>query len=72
MSMREKLGALEKLGKRALSLSRTPRMPSGGMQTGDMITVGQADWYRLIRLAKFAAGDNAKEKGKINREEVIP
>lgn len=66
MSLREKLGALEKLGKRALRLSREPRIPTGGMSTGDMIMVGQADWYRMLRLARFAAGDNieAREKTK--------
>ncbi len=63
MSMREKLGALEKLGKRALRLSRKPAMPLG-VGSGDMVLVGLMDWNRMLRLARFAAGDNAEEETK--------
>ena len=55
--MSNKLENIERMARSALPLTREPRPPTGGMRTGDMIEVGMRDWFKLLRLAKYAASD---------------
>lgn len=57
--LRARVAEYQRTAKRAINLDREPRQPgSGGMSTGDMISVGMHDWHRLLRLARWIARDD--------------
>lgn len=53
-----------KMAQRVLPLTREPRQPTGGMQTGDLLVVGLRDWHTLLRLARYLTPEKPAKGGK--------